>query len=74
MKRFILFFCVLSLSLIASMAQFPEGKTKSLADRMHDSILNSHKVLIIESGTNSSYGQKYNDSIRVLIDKFISVH
>lgn len=37
---------------------------------MHDSILNSHKVLIIESGTNSSYGQKYNDSIRVLIDKF----
>lgn len=70
MKRFILFFCVLSLSLIASMAQFPEGKTKSLADRMHDSILNSHKVLIIESGTNSSYGQKYNDSIRVLIDKF----
>lgn len=70
MKRFILFFGVLSLSLIASMAQFPEGKTKSLADRMHDSILNSHKVLIIESGTKSSYGQKYNDSIRALIDKF----
>lgn len=70
MKRFILFFCVLSLSLIASMAQFPEGKTKSLADRMHDSILNSHKVLLIESGTNSTYGQKYNDSIRALIDKF----
>ena len=70
MKRFILFFGVLSLSLIASMAQFPEGKTKSLADRMHDSILNSHKVLFIESGTNSTYGQKYNDSIRALIDKF----
>lgn len=70
MKRFIAISLFLSIMGISSMAQFPEGKTKSLADRMNDSISNSQKVIMIGSGEKTTFGQKYNDSIRALIDKF----
>ncbi len=70
MKRLIFTLTAVSAISLTSLAQFPEGETKSLVDQMHDSILNSHKIILIDNNKEAGYGQQYNDSIRKVIDKF----
>ncbi len=70
MKRLLFSIATISAVCMFSWAQYPDGGTKSLVDRMHDSIVNSHKIIMMDRDGKPEFGQRYNDSIRCMIAKF----
>lgn len=69
MKLRTLFATLFTLATVLTYAA-EKGDNKSLVDQMHDSIMESNKVIIIGSPNQVADAKSYNDSIRYIISQF----
>lgn len=70
MKRTTIALLALAVTAAISHAQFPKETAKSLADRMHDSIVSDQKVITLGGNANIAQTDERKDSIKNLIERF----